>query len=108
MSDFSNRAGFPRANTITRPLTASTSATSLSCIGAGAGRAAGSAPAAGAGPPPITLNAVWHLADSEAEFRCRQANAAGLPGLTFEQCATKSFEQAELRAFSCAVVGRSA
>jgi hypothetical protein len=49
--------------------------------------------------------AVRHLADSEAAFRCRQANAAGPLGLTFEQCAMKSFRQAERRVFSCALVG---
>jgi hypothetical protein len=49
--------------------------------------------------------ALRHLGDSEAEFRCRQANAPGPLGLTFEQCAMKSFVHADRRAFFCAAVG---
>src|SRR5262245_64062975 len=61
--------------------------------------------AAVAEPPPTALTAVRHAEDREAALRCRQANAAGPLGLTFEQCDMKSLRQAERIAFSCALVG---
>src|SRR5262249_51823355 len=100
--------------------TASTTATSASCVGAGAvagvgadagagaGAAAGGTAAcapAGAEPPPAALSAVRHFADNEAAFFCRQGNAPGPLGATFEQCAMKSLPQAEGRAFCCPLAG---
>ena len=66
------------------------------------------APPAGTAPPPTALTAVRQPADSEAAFRCRQANAAEPLGLTREQYDMKSLRQAERSAFSCALVGRGA
>src|SRR3954470_8644948 len=60
---------------------------------------------AGAEPAPTALTAVRHAEDREAAFLCRQVNAAEPLGLTFEQCAMKSFRHAERRAFACPLVG---